>query len=110
MSLLLPCRPAVGLIPADVIHQHSCSAVIYQKIDSACIPDQNPQNILGSQHLFSVYIHAPPGQQGERHCRSLYVCHLYMAPGRCTFLTMDLVLQGLSQISLIPSPELPALP
>ena len=62
------CRSAVGLVPADTVRQHSCSAQIFSKISSACIPDQNPQNILGSQHLFSVYIHTPPGQPGVPQC------------------------------------------
>ena len=54
----------MGLVPADIVRQHSCSSEIFANISSACIPDQNPQNILGSQHLFSVYIHTPPGQPG----------------------------------------------
>lgn len=60
------CRSAVGLVPADIVRGHNCSASIYSKIASACIPDQNPQNILGSQHLFSVYIHNPPGETGAK--------------------------------------------
>ena len=59
-------RSAVGLIPVDVIRNHNCSDNVFSDIASACIPDQNPQNILGSQHLFSVYIHVPPGQPGVR--------------------------------------------
>ena len=59
-------RSAVGLIPIDVIRNHNCSEAVFSDIASACIPDQNPQNILGSQHLFSVYIHIPPGQPGAR--------------------------------------------
>ncbi len=62
--IVAQCRSAVGLVPADTVRQHNCSAQIFSKISSACIPDQNPQNILGSQHLFSVYIHTPPGQSG----------------------------------------------
>ncbi|CAK0784365.1 hypothetical protein CVIRNUC_007569 [Coccomyxa viridis] len=58
-------RSAVGLIPIDVIRNHNCSESVFSDIASACIPDQNPQNILGSQHLFSVYIHIPPGQPGH---------------------------------------------
>ena len=64
---VVPCRSAAGLVPADIVRQHSCSAQIFLKISSACIPDQNPQNILGSQHLFSVYIHTPPGEPGVAH-------------------------------------------
>ena len=60
------CRSAVGLVPADIVRGHNCSASIYSEIASACIPDQNPQNILGSQHLFSVYIHIPPGETGAK--------------------------------------------
>ena len=63
---LQKCRSAVGLVPADVVRGHNCSASIYSKIASACIPDQNPQNILGSQHLFSVYIHIPPDETGAK--------------------------------------------
>ena len=63
------CRSAVGLVPADIVRGHNCSASIYSRIASACIPDQNPQNILGSQHLFSVYIHIPPGETGVKPTR-----------------------------------------
>ena len=59
-------RSAVGLIPIEVIRKHNCSEDVFSDIASACIPDQNPQNILGSQHLFSVYIHVPPGQPGAK--------------------------------------------
>lgn len=57
-------RNAAGLVPADVIRAGNCSGEMFSSVASWCSVREPIADVIGAQHLFSVYVHTQPGFEG----------------------------------------------
>lgn len=55
---------AAGLVPLEAVREPTCSKERLSHIQSHCARRGAAGGVLHAQHLFSVYIHPPPGYAG----------------------------------------------
>lgn len=61
---------AQGLVPADAALESACGddARLWEAVQSSC-SSVTALDAISTQHLYSVYIHAPPSFKGDSICR-----------------------------------------
>lgn len=55
---------AAGEVPLSALRAGGCSAHAYADVAAACRADASALSAIGNQHMFSVYVHTPPGFAG----------------------------------------------
>lgn len=55
---------AAGEVPLSALRTGGCSARAYADVAAACRADASAPSAVGNQHMFSVYVHTPPGFAG----------------------------------------------
>ena len=48
-----------GYVPVHLLQAANCSQELTERLTKVCGPAQGP-DVISQQHLFSVYVHAPP--------------------------------------------------
>lgn len=61
---------------------NNCSTELFSAMAAWCTVSEQPKNLIGSQHLFSVYVHTPPDFAGDLPfiLSSYMTCFLASAP------------------------------
>lgn len=53
-----------GHVPVHLLQAANCSAELTEQLQQVCGPGQG-SDVISQQHLFSVFVHAPPNSLGE---------------------------------------------